>query len=119
MGKNQRLVVAAYCLLLAYCCVWIPWSIPQRDSHERRVGYGWLWAGPRWAEPHEINVPPPPTGFTIDSDETIPDPDPRHAARPDLEVMFLRFLAATIISGAAFLLAGMFGMDFTTKKPPK
>lgn len=109
MNKVQKIVLVAYCLLLAYCCLWIPWCISQRNFACVRVGYGWLWAGPSpkgsifAAVTTEAPVPPPPPGFTIDN------PEPTwERARPDLELMGFRLLAGTAIFGAAFLLAGIF-----------
>src|SRR5450755_705303 len=94
MTKSHRIVLVSYCLLLAYCCVWIPWCIPRHDSTCERVGYGWLWAGP--AIKGDV------------FDQVFPDPHPQwDRAIPDLELMALRILAASAVSGAAFLLAGM------------
>jgi hypothetical protein len=100
MNRAQRIVLVLYCLLLAYCCLWVPWRIPFRNSLPERVGYGWLWAGP--AEGHgNVHVPPPPSGFTI-------DPEPRwERARPDLELIAFRLVAVTSIAAAGFLLSGM------------
>lgn len=84
MNRSQRIVVVLCCLLVVYCCVWIPWHIvagPANDGAtvQVRVGYGWLWSGPAGTEV---------------------DPLP---ATPDLSVIGLRLLAATAISAAAFL----------------
>ena len=111
MNRAQRLVLILYCLLLVYCCVWIPWCISNRNVVCERVGYGWLWAGPsqnatifdRIVEATEAPIPPPPPGITLDNPEQTWE-----RARPDLELMALRLLAATLICGAAFLMAGMF-----------
>jgi hypothetical protein len=56
MYKAHRIVLALYCLLIAYCFVWAPWCVVERHSahqiaQKRRLGYGWLWAGPRVTEP--------------------------------------------------------------------
>lgn len=96
MSRAQRIVVIVYCLLLVYCCLWIPWHIPYRNSLPQRVGYGWLWAGPALA-----SLPAPPSGFRLDYEP------PWDRARPDMELIALRLLAVTAISGAAFLVAGM------------
>jgi hypothetical protein len=80
MNKAQRIVLILYCLLLVYCCVWIPWRFGQPDDY-LRVGYGWLWAGPVEADPL--------------------------LAAPELPLIFLRIAAATALSAAAFLLAGL------------
>ena len=48
MNKPQRVVLIAYFLSLAYCCLWIPWRVPVGLLHVRyaRLGYGWIWVGP-------------------------------------------------------------------------
>lgn len=89
MSRTQRIVVIVYCLLLAYCCLWVPWRIAdvQANPQYLRIGYGWLWAGP-----------------TSDSrflDQGV-------VGAPDLPLIALRIVAATAISGAAFLGAGLF-----------
>ncbi|MFZ0860037.1 MAG: hypothetical protein WAN18_05105, partial [Candidatus Sulfotelmatobacter sp.] len=71
MNRAQRVVSIFFCLLIAYCCAWIPWCIPQRNSSCKRVGYGWIWAGPAWDKPRQQagatpddRIPLPPKGFT-------------------------------------------------------
>jgi hypothetical protein len=46
LSKIQRIVVIVYCVLLAYCCLWIPWHLVQGQDNIR-AGYGWLWRGPQ------------------------------------------------------------------------
>jgi len=86
MTRAQRIVLIVYCLLVFYCCLWLPWHVVRNPSvelpHQFRTGYGWLWIGPS------------STNGGIYS-------------TPDLSITGLRLLAATAISGAAFLLAGM------------
>ncbi|MGA7768976.1 MAG: hypothetical protein WCA27_22470 [Candidatus Sulfotelmatobacter sp.] len=135
MNRAQRVVSIFFCLLIAYCCAWIPWCIPQRNSSCKRVGYGWIWAGPAWDKPRQQvlptdasitppsagvapdRIPPPPKGFTLEGEAgtAIPDPDPSHVARPDMELMGLRLLAGFAVLGAAFLIAGMFKSSGTVK----
>jgi hypothetical protein len=59
LNKPQRMIAAIYFLSLAYCCVWVPWSVDHQ-----RLGYGWVWAGPRY--PHL----PPQTSADHISGET-------------------------------------------------
>ena len=87
MNRSQRIVVVLYCLLVVYCCVWVPWHVVQGAGTDGfvqfRTGYGWLWEGPtRYAE-GRANV----------------------YATPDLPIIGLRLLAATALAGTAFLLA--------------
>jgi hypothetical protein len=52
MNRAQRIILVLYCLLLTYCCVWIPWHVPARHFAEGAVrpaadlGYGLLWVVP-------------------------------------------------------------------------
>ena len=87
MNRSQRIVVVLYCLLVVYCCVWVPWHMvaaPANDNrnNQERAGYGWLWSGP------------PDT-------EVIPS-----LTTPDLPVIGLRLLAATALATSAFLVLG-------------
>jgi hypothetical protein len=110
MTRTKQVVLSVYCLTLVYCFLWIPWCISNRHVTCERVGYGWLWAGPtsgkqeskiNWHE-YANSIPDPPRGFTIDREPTWEN------ARPDLELMDMRLLAASAVFGAAFLLAGVF-----------
>lgn len=120
--KVQRVVIACYCTLLVYCLVWIPWCVVLYGSARlphppvcQRVGYGWLWAGPSqhshvgdiFDRLAETSVPAPPAGVTLDPVIVIENPDPNHVARPDMELIALRLLAATLIFAVAMLLAGL------------
>jgi hypothetical protein len=80
MNRSQRIVLILYCLLLVYCCVWIPWHVVTEDQSNIRVGYGWLWSGPAEGGP---------------------------LASPELSLIALRIVAATSIFGALFLFAGL------------
>ena len=98
MNRPQRIVLILYCLLLAYCCVWIPWhshmspalSHGYADSYIR-LGYGWLWIG-------SLDI----GGYAAYA-----------TATPDLPLIQLRLIAATAIGVAAFLLAGIRRMSST------
>jgi hypothetical protein len=52
VNKAQRIVLALYLLFIAYCFVWIPWSVTTTGRYgadHQRLGYGWVWAGPRFS----------------------------------------------------------------------
>jgi hypothetical protein len=74
-----------YCLLLAYCCIWVPWRetiiIGQRKADD--VVYSLVWAAPNTYQ----------LGY---------------AAVPDMHLIFLRIVALTAIISAVFILAGLF-----------
>ena len=80
MNRTQRVVLVVYCVLLAYCCIWVPWHMQMHISQDvsmptsLRMGYGLLWAGPE-------------------------------SATPDLPIIGLRLLAVTAVAGAAFCVA--------------
>lgn len=110
MNRMQRIAVILYCFLLAYCCLWVPWHVRLRSPSGayERVGYGWVWAGPYRSAPIIYNPPENiGNGYTVLSAE-----DPRSSweditAEADLPLMGIRFLAATAVSAAAFLIAGL------------
>jgi hypothetical protein len=84
MNRAQRVVLIVYCLLIVYCCVWIPWHAHVSTTAEHwyaggsiRLGYGWVWAAP---------------GLY---------------AVPDAGVILLRVIAASGLGAAAFLIAGL------------
>lgn len=87
MNQTQRIVLIAYCLLVVYCCVWVPWQfasqpnyLPEGHYLPYRYGYGWLWAGPDRA-----------VGFV------------GPYATPIFSIIVLRLVAATALGGALFL----------------
>jgi hypothetical protein len=86
MNKTQRIIAVLYCLLVVYCCVWVPWHLIQSPAsegfHQWRTGYGWLWNGPSGAVDR---------GWLYSS--------------PDLPIIGLRLLAVTALAGAAFMAA--------------
>jgi hypothetical protein len=84
MNRAKRVVLIAYCVLLAYCCMWVPWHV--KATRERRSGYGLLWAGPSSAE-------------------VLAGYGQYHT--PDLPIIGLRLLAVTAVAGAAFCIAGL------------
>jgi hypothetical protein len=118
MRRSQRIVSVVYCLGVAYCFVWIPWSVTSSDRYvtsHQRLGYGWIWAGPQYPEQStEINRPQHPgttTGTASLSDirEFTPHSEwdgTSAYARPDFPLIILRLVALTLIFAAAFLLTG-------------
>ena len=91
MNKAQRITIVVYCLLLAYCCLWIPWRVQihvpsdsYRPTGYYRVGYGWSWDGPK---------------------DPAANPYRSSNATPDLPLIELRFIAVTAITAAALLVA--------------
>ena len=77
MTPLQRIVVVLYCLLVAYCCLWVPWHVTGLAAvGQVQLGYGWIWH------------PADPSGG------------------PDVAAITLRLLAVTGLGAAVFLLAG-------------
>jgi hypothetical protein len=119
MNRMQRIVVILYCLLLAYCCLWIPWRVPYNRAATayERAGYGWIWAGPHRSAPIDrasyadtpAHSAKPSYGLTVLGEVDIynlPRADDA-IAEPDLRLMVLRFIAATALAGFVFLIAGL------------
>jgi len=117
MGKPQRIILAIYCLSLAYCLVWIPWSVTSSDRYGtncQRLGYGWVWAGPQYPdESAVIGWPRYPqktagTASVSDIQEFTSHSEWDGAssyARPDLPLVFFRLIALSLIFVAASVLA--------------
>jgi hypothetical protein len=84
MNRAQRIIVAIYCLLLAYCCIWIPWrettTLPSGRKYDD-VFYSLVWVAP--------------------------DTYGRCAAVPEIKLIILRVVALTAVSAAVFVLSGM------------
>jgi hypothetical protein len=76
MSAPQRVTLAIYCMMLAYCFAWVPWrtAAPLRYA---RIGYGWIWRGPASAY--------------------------GNFAAPDVYVIALRVFAITAIAGSIML----------------
>lgn len=119
MSRTHRIIAALYCLLVAYCLTWVPWSIehkptPRLSSSTERVGYGWLWSGPKSIDPWAVvsvqpeNDPYAHYGGHIET----PTPISKHNeyARPDFALIAMRLIVVTCISLAALLLAGPFAL---------
>ena len=80
MNTTVRIILVLYCVLFAYCCLWVPWHMVQGQDRIR-AGYGWLWAGPS-------NAP-------VDSILTTPDG----------VIIALRVVALTTLASAAVVAA--------------
>jgi hypothetical protein len=126
MNAPQRIVLIGYCILVTYCCLWVPWRVEYNPVSEyarvryMREGYGWLWAGPRILVERRPEVAPSSAGgWTVVGEEDAPSTKqavkPPAAgvlqpgliyAEPDSRVIVLRLIAATAVSGVAFLAAG-------------
>lgn len=108
MNKAQRIVLILYCLLLAYCCLWIPWHVKRRspEGAYNRTGYGWVWAGP-YRSPDVVYDPPlrSSDGLEILGEVDL-DPSPLDAM-PDLPRIALRIVAVTSIFAAVFFIASL------------
>src|SRR5207237_9733127 len=82
MNLPQRIVLVIYCLLLVYCCLWIPFHVQTYrqgvgSTGYYRMGYAWLWIGPD------------------------------RYATPDATLILARLVSASALSSAAFLLPGI------------
>jgi hypothetical protein len=45
MTRAQRIVAVLYCLLVVYCCVWVPWHAGLSEVVDIPLGYDWIWSG--------------------------------------------------------------------------
>jgi hypothetical protein len=102
MNRTQHFVLVLYCLLLAYCCLWLPWHVQRSsrfDTFYVRSGYGWLWTGPK------KYCPSPPSDHTANLCNLDNWTEYDETATPDLQLLALRLVAATAIGSAVFVLA--------------
>ena len=86
MTRVTRFVLIAYCLLILYCCLWVPWHVVQspgasEGSYQFRTGYGWLWSGPNLSNESEAQT----------------------YSTPDFPIIGLRLLASSALAGVAML----------------
>ncbi len=123
MTRSQRIVAVLYCLLVVYCCVWVPWVFlqpwPSGQPFKVQQGYDWIWSV-GCEKPTAANAP---AGFTEPVENTgpaskteprfevvdAPPPSPCHGFKnggPDVSAIALRLFAATALGTAAFLVAG-------------
>jgi TRAP-type C4-dicarboxylate transport system permease small subunit len=80
MNRTRRVVLVVYCLLILYCCIWVPSNAfevvnPNGTSASRSLGYDWLWK----AETPEV---------------------------PAIRLVALRIVAVSALAGAVFVAAG-------------
>jgi len=73
--RSQRIILVLYGLLVAYCCIWVPWVANLEGIKDVHQGYGWIWS--------------PPTGTGV----------------PSLVAIVTRIGVATGLSAAAFVAA--------------
>lgn len=118
MTRSQRIVAVLYCLLVVYCCVWVPWSwvIPSGRTKIQQ-GYDWVWSV-GCEKPTVASAPAAPVENAKPANDTTPPqfevvdappPSPCHgfkSGEPDMTAIALRLIAATALSTAAFLLTG-------------
>lgn len=113
MNRPQRIVIIAYCLLVACSCVWVPWHATQivTDEHGQRtenarLGYAWVWSrvGPMWLVEREDKLDTP-----SEREVAYGLWRERWSARPDITVIALCLLAATSLGAGTFVLVGGWG----------
>jgi hypothetical protein len=121
-NRPQRIVVAIYFLSLAYCFVWVPWSVTSSTRYgidRQRLGYGWVWAGPRYHHPPVKQSETTEQVFNFsDIDSFLGTETAEEAAQrqwdetssyavPDLLLIPFRLTAFTATAAAMFLLASL------------
>jgi hypothetical protein len=113
VNRPRRIVLVLCSLLLAYCCVWIPWRsrCEMLDWRYQRAGYGWVWTGPeRYRSlPTLAPLSPDANHYAIESEARQAEAvlELKQEAVPDFALIGLQLLAASAISAAALLLAGI------------
>lgn len=117
LSRPQRVIVSLYLLSLAYCFCWIPWLSNSSNRHgtdTERLGYGWLWAGPRYPRSLTHTEAPKSTEPFGDVDEFVAAAQAREQwdiassyAAPDLRLIAFRLAVLTTLGGALFVAAGL------------
>jgi len=132
LNQLQRATIAVYFLAVAYCCLWVPWSVSTTDRYgtdRERLGYGWIWDGPKYSgsegqskvltdkgfgQAQRAN-PLPARNITdfSDIDDFVSEQTMRDRwdagspySVPDLPIVLLRLAAATAIGVSVLVLAG-------------
>lgn len=100
MTRTQRVVLVVYCLLVAYCCAWIPWHVTFVAESQSSVG---------------DESTPPFQGEKIIRSRTVysfiwnapSDGNLRWIPTPAIDLILLRVVAVTAACSAAFFLVGL------------
>jgi len=114
MTRAQRIVSILYCLLVACCCIWVPWHsisvvtgpnavIPEENEKrvtDVRLGYDWVWT--RQGPAFKLDE----SGSSYAGESNTIILRLHQSATPNLVIIALSLLAATALGSAAFLLAG-------------
>ncbi|MFZ0535554.1 MAG: hypothetical protein WAM47_01765 [Candidatus Sulfotelmatobacter sp.] len=105
MTRAQRAVLVLYCLLVAYCCVWVPWQFTARGV-DYQLGYALIGGcGPVSQQPADDNKyevvdengkKEPPKAVPCDGFQ----------GGLDVRAVALRLLAATALCGGLFVATG-------------
>jgi hypothetical protein len=121
LNRLQRIVVAIYFLSFAYCFVWVPWSVTTSNrygSNRQRLGYGWVWAGPRYDHRPALKAGTTEQVFNFSDIDSFVKTEAEETERrqwdetssyavPDLILIPFRLVAFTAVAAAAFILASL------------
>lgn len=124
MNLPKRIILTVYLAVVVYCCTWIPWcenhtnSATYRSHTYYRIGYGWIWAGPRVlveepdpsaARPSDAAKRNQESGWTVVGEESthIIVKGGLSYAQPDVRLIVLRLIAVTAFALAALLVEGI------------
>ncbi len=104
MNRAQRIVLILYCLLLAYCCAWIPWHVTYVTESQSSVGSETVnpYQGEKITRSRTVysfiwNAPSDQRNFWIPT--------------PAIDLILLRIVAVTAVCAAAFFLVGLWKMS--------
>ena len=103
MNPLQRIVAVLYCLVVACCCLWVPWHVHAKSAAGgyEPVGYGWLWAGPDRTPPGNYKIQSRDSSIPVI--EVVVGPPPPGVPKPDVKLIALRFVLFTSLFFAALL----------------
>jgi hypothetical protein len=105
MTQAQRVVLIVYFFLLAYCCTWIPWRVTY--VYESQSSVGSETSNPYQGEKIVHSRSVYSFVWNAPSDKT------RWIPAPAIDLILLRIVAVTAISGAAFFLVGLWKSSAT------